>query len=207
MNDNIFFDLSKLKHLGKNVIIGKTVRIRQPEKVSIGDNTIIDDFTYISCAAEIGVGCHIASNVSISGWKGKVVMGDYSTISSGCSVHCASSDYRKCSLELPSVLKENQFGGIVENILIGDYVVVGAHSCVLPGSQIPNGAAFGAYTLIKKVYRLEVILHPTFAAIWLQSVCHSNTPFTVVGAERGGTTPAPLLKVAQGGFRHKEGLI
>ena len=64
-----------------------------------------------------------------------------------------------------------------------------------------------SYTLIKKVYRLEVILHPAFAAIWLQSVCHSNTPFTVVGAEKGGTTPAPLLKVAQGGFKHKEGLI
>ena len=43
--DNIFFNISDLKYIGKNVIIGKTVRIRQPEKVSIGDNTIIDDFT------------------------------------------------------------------------------------------------------------------------------------------------------------------
>ena len=45
---NIFFDLKKLKHIGKNVIIGKTVRIRRPELVEIGDNTIIDDFCYIS---------------------------------------------------------------------------------------------------------------------------------------------------------------
>jgi acetyltransferase-like isoleucine patch superfamily enzyme len=153
--NNIFFDISSLKHCGKNVIIGKTVRIRKPEEVSIGDNTIIDDFTYISCAMEIGKNCHIASNVSISGGKGKMTMGDYSTISNGCSIHCASSDYRECSLDLPSVPEEKQFGGHVEDIKIGNFVVVGAHSCVLPGAILPNGSAFGAYTLIKKNSKLK----------------------------------------------------
>lgn len=148
--DNIFFDLSRLKYLGKNVIIGKTVRIRQPEKVSIGDNTIIDDFTYISSELEIGNNCHIASNVSISGGKGKLFLGNYSTISNGCSIHCASSDYRECSLDLPSVPTEEQFGGIVGNIRIGDFVTIGAHSCILPNSVIPDGVALGAYTLVKE---------------------------------------------------------
>ena len=41
---NIFFDIKKLKKCGNNVTIGKTVRIRYPELVSIGDNVIIDDF-------------------------------------------------------------------------------------------------------------------------------------------------------------------
>jgi len=150
LSDNIFFDINDLKHIGKNVIIGKTVRIRNPQEVSIDDNTIIDDFTYISCAMEVGKNCHIASNVSISGGRGKLTMGDYSTISNGCSVHCASSDYRACSLDLPSVALSRQFGGHVEDIAIGDFVVVGAHSCILPGSKLPKGSAFGAYTLIKK---------------------------------------------------------
>ena len=65
--DNIFFDLTKLKHLGRNVILGKTVRIRKPKEVTIGDESIIDDFTYISCAMDLGNNSHIASNVSISG--------------------------------------------------------------------------------------------------------------------------------------------
>ena len=135
MSENIFFDLKRLKYVGKNVIIGKTVRIRKPEEVSIGDNTIIDDFTYISCAMEIGKNCHIASNVSISGGSGKLIMGDYSTVSNGSSIHCASSDYRECSLDLPSVPIEQQFGGTVEDVTIGDssirregridYIVVG----------------------------------------------------------------------------------
>lgn len=152
---NIFFDLSRLKHLGKNVIIGKTVRIRQPESVSIGDNTIIDDFTYISCAAEIGNNCHIASNVSISGGKGKLFMGEYSTIAAGSTIHCASSDYRQCSLDLPSMPAEEQFGGAVADIHISDFVIIGAHSCVLPGTTIPEGAALGAYTLIKASNKLS----------------------------------------------------
>ena len=87
-------------------------------------------------------------------------MGNFSTISNGSSVHCASSDYRECSLDLPSVPKKEQFGGTVSNIDIGDFVTVGAHSCILPGASIPEGTAFGAYTLIKnkklKSYHLYV---------------------------------------------------
>lgn len=147
---NIFFDISKLKYCGKNVIIGKTVRIRKPEECIIGDNTIIDDFAYISCPIEIGKNCHIASHVSISGGKGKFKMGDYSTLSSHVSVHCASSDYTETSLDLPSVPEEEQYGGYVEDVEIGDYVVIGSHSVILPGVSIPDKVACGAYTLMNK---------------------------------------------------------
>ena len=149
--DNIFFDKNKLKYLGKNTIIGKTVRIRKPEEVSIGDDSIIDDFTYISCAMDLGTNSHIASNVSISGGAlgKKLIMGSYSTISNGSSIHCASSDYRKCSLELPTIPMNEQVGGEALDIYIGDYVTVGAHSCILPGVEIPEGVALGAYTLVK----------------------------------------------------------
>ena len=152
--DNLFFDRSQLKHCGKNVIIGKTVRIRKPEECIIGDNVIIDDFTYISCAIEIGNNCHIASNVSISGGEGKFTMGNYSTISNHSSIHCASSDYATISLDLPSVPRDEQFGGVVSNIQVGSFVTIGAHSCLLPGCTIPDGFACGAYTLLPghKVY-------------------------------------------------------
>lgn len=147
--DNIFFNKKDLKFCGQNVIIGKTVRIRKPSEVIIGDNTIIDDFTYISCSMVIGKHCHIASNVSISGGEGFFFMDDYSTLSNHCSVHCASSDYTKMSLDLPSVRKELQFGGEFGNIKIGKYVTVGAHSCILPNVDLPDGFSCGAYTLLK----------------------------------------------------------
>ena len=51
--ENIFLDKNQLKKCGKNVIIGKTARIRYPELVSIEDNVIIDDFCYISTSKPI----------------------------------------------------------------------------------------------------------------------------------------------------------
>jgi galactoside O-acetyltransferase len=159
MSENIFFDKTKLKYCGKNVIIGKTVRIRKPEECIIGDNTIIDDFAYISCAIEIGKYCHIASHVSISGGKGKFKMGDYSTLSSHVSIHCASSDYTQTSLDLPSVPEEEQYGGYVEDIELGSYVVIGSHSVILPGVKIPDKVACGAYTLLNKKDYEELSLY------------------------------------------------
>ena len=160
MSQNIFFNIEDLKYCGKDVIIGKTVRIRQPHLVSIGDGTIIDDFTYISSALEIGKHCHIASHVSISGGRGKLTMGSYSTLSNHVSIHCGSSDYRKLSLDLPSIPSVLQFGGETKDITICNFVTVGAHSCILPGVILPEGSAFGAYTLIKgsdlKPYHLYV---------------------------------------------------
>ena len=70
--ENIFFDKKNLLSCGKNVIIGKTVRIRNPEKVSIGDNSIIDDFTYISGSLEIGEHVHVGAGCTLSGSKKKI---------------------------------------------------------------------------------------------------------------------------------------
>ena len=174
MSDNLFFDISKLKYCGKNVIIGKTVRIRKPEECIIGDNTIIDDFAYISCAIEIGKNCHIASHVSISGGKGKFKMGDYSTLSSHVSIHCASSDYTETSLDLPSVPEEEQYGGYVEDVEIGDYVVIGSHSVILPGVSIPDKVACGAYTLMNKKEYEELGLYVSIPSRFLKKRIEKN---------------------------------
>lgn len=149
--ENIFFDLKKLKYLGAGCIIGKTVRIRKPEECIIHDGVIIDDFAYISCGIEIGEHSHIASHVSISGGAGRFTLGKYATLSNHCSVHCASSDYQMVSLDLPSVPANLQFGGLVADITIGDFATIGAHSCILPGTIVPEGFACGAYSLLQNV--------------------------------------------------------
>ena len=82
MNENIFFDLNRLKSVGKNVIIGKTVRIRYPELVEIGDNVIIDDFVYISTSLKIHSYVHISSGCKIIGGKHSFVeFKEFSTLS------------------------------------------------------------------------------------------------------------------------------
>ena len=91
MKDNIYFDMQDLMHIGKEVIIGKTVRIRQPHKASIDDGSIIDDFTYISSALEVKKYVHIASSCTISGGEGKFSIGNFSTLATHVSTHCGSS--------------------------------------------------------------------------------------------------------------------
>jgi acetyltransferase-like isoleucine patch superfamily enzyme len=147
--DNIFFDPRTLKYLGEGAIVGKTVRIRHPQHCIIGDGAIIDDFAYISAHVEIGRHCHIGSHAAISGGERRFVLGEYSTMSSHCSVHCASSEYTAVSLDLPSAPPAEKFGGEIGEVIIGRYVTIGAHSCILPGARLPDGSAFGAYSLIK----------------------------------------------------------
>ena len=152
--ENIFFDYKNLKYLGKGAIIGKTVRIRNPEKVSIGDYTIIDDFTYISCDFEIGSYCHIAPNSTISGGNGKVKIGDFVGLGAGTSIHPSSSEFLSVSLEMPSIPKEFQYGGINERIIINNYCQIGAKNTILPGVSLPEGFSSSANSVIrKKKYR------------------------------------------------------
>lgn len=181
--ENIFFDKSKLKHCGKNVIIGKTVRIRKPEEVSIGDGTIIDDFTYISCGITIGKNCHIASNVSISGSLAHLYVGDYTTISHHSSIHCASSEYDTLSLDLPSVPENLRFGGTYEDVNIGKYCVIGAHSCILPGTFIPDGFASGAHSLIKKIKYIPYSLYAGIPAKFIKTRTGKEEFFKRLGIE------------------------
>jgi galactoside O-acetyltransferase len=147
---NIFFDISKLKRCGKNVIIGKTVRIRYPELVIIGDNCIIDDFTYISTGLVLEKNVHISSGCKIiGGKKAKVVMHEYSTLAPNVVLSAGSDDYIG-GIATPIVPIE--FKGNVEigTIVIGRHSIVGAGSVVLPNVTFGNGAALGALSLAKK---------------------------------------------------------
>jgi len=148
--ENIFFDLTRLKHLGAGAIVGTCVRIRRPELVSIGDGTIIDDFTYISGALEIGAHSHIAPNVTITGGAKTLTVGNYVGIGAGCSIFVGSTDFVTPSFDFPSIPEEFQFGGIREDVVIDDYVQLGSHSVVLPGVRLPEGFASAAQTVIRK---------------------------------------------------------
>jgi len=156
--ENIYFDLTRLKYLGKGAIIGKTVRIRKPEETVIGDYTIVDDFTYISCALTTGSYCHIAPNVTISGGSGRVTLGNFVGISCGSSIHPMSEDYVSASFQMPCIPKELQFGAVCGDIVMEDYALLGARSVVLPGVHLPEGFASAAQTIIaKKNYEAWVL--------------------------------------------------
>lgn len=145
--ENIFFDKSKLKSCGTNVIVGKTVRIRYPELVDIGDDVIIDDFTYISSSLKLHSNTHISSGCKIIGGKNAYVeIFPFSTLAPNVVLSAGSDDYTD-GIATPMVPLKFKAGAIIGKIIIKKHCIVGANSVVLPNVTFNEGATLGALSL------------------------------------------------------------
>lgn len=150
MSDNIFFNLSDLKKCGSNVIIGKTVRIRYPELVEIGDNVIIDDFCYISTSLKIFSNVHISSGCKlIGGRKAYVEFGSFSTLSPNVVIAAGSDDYIS-GIATPLISEEFKGNLEVGKVILNKHCIVGSNSTLLPNIAMGIGSAVGANSLVKK---------------------------------------------------------
>jgi len=150
MSDNIFFDFKRLKKIGKNVIIGKTVRIRYPELVQIGDNVIIDDFTYISTSLKLHDYTHISSGSKIiGGRKSFVEMHPFSTLAPNVILSAGSDDYLD-GIATPLVPIEFKGNVLIGEIILNKHCIIGANSVVLPNVIFNTGACLGALSLANK---------------------------------------------------------
>ncbi len=154
-NKNIFFDVKKLKHCGQNVIIGQTVRIRHPDKVSIGNNVIIDDFCYISGEVDIGDHVHIGNSCTLSASQRTITLKPFSATAPGVKIFAGSSNYLECGLDIPTVPSTFQYNIISEDVFLERFSLLGANCVVLPGVKIPEGCAFSANIIVKKTMDLR----------------------------------------------------
>jgi len=147
VQENIFFNLRDIKKLGKNTIIGKTVRLRKPELCIIGKNSIIDDFTYISTKFNLGTGSHIATHVTIAGGSEfTCYVGDFSGIGSGSRLYCDSSDFTS---EITSIIpKQCRLPTKAGDILMKKYTGIGGNSIILPNVTFNEGAVLGSLSLV-----------------------------------------------------------
>lgn len=155
MKENLFFDLRTLKHCGSNVIIGKTVRIRNPERVTIGDNVIIDDFTYISGTVSIGDYVHIAPGCVLSASSSLIAMGSLSGLSAGCKVYAGSSNYVYCGLDIPTIPEEHRYNVLLDEVHLESFALAGASAIILPGCRLPQGMAIAAGITVRKKLELK----------------------------------------------------
>ncbi len=136
-----------MKKLGKNSIIGKTVRIRYPELVSIGDNCIIDDFTYISTQLTLENYSHISSGCKfIGGKKSSVTMDLLSTTAPNVVLAAGNDDYVS---GIGSPLIPNEFKGnsVYGQIHLNELTIIGSNSVILPNVSVGEGSTLGALSL------------------------------------------------------------
>lgn len=140
-----------LKSVGNNVKISDKATFYNPTNIEIGDNVRIDDYCILSAGEggiKIGNYVHIAVFCSIIG-KGRVVMEDFSGLSSRVSIYSSNDDYSGNFLTNPTVPSEHT------NVSHGDvhlkkHVIVGAGSVILPNVVLEEGVAVGSLSLVTK---------------------------------------------------------
>lgn len=144
-----------------SLIISKNIRVRCPDNFIVGEHSVIDDFSYFSTKVKVGKCSHIASGCSIAGGKElQFTLGDYSSLSSGVKVWCASDDFTNDIVTIipPQVLKiigkvKNNF--ITGDIRIGNFTAVGANTVIMPANNIPEGTVIGALSLVTPNYKFK----------------------------------------------------
>lgn len=137
------------KYVGKNVKISDKAAIYNADKISIGDNSRIDDFCIISGKVEIGAYCHITPMCLVAGGEPGVSLNDFATLAYGVKIFSQSDDYSGETM-VSSLIPKKYKNEIFKPVVIGRQVIIGAGSVILPGANIAEGCSVGAMSLIVK---------------------------------------------------------
>jgi dTDP-4-amino-4,6-dideoxy-D-glucose acyltransferase len=137
--------------VGSNVLLSDKSSYYNCSKIEIGDNVRIDDFCVLSAGSggiSIGRNIHIAVYSLLIG-RGKIVLSDFSGLSSRVSIYSSNDDYTGVAMSNPTIPTE--FTNVTHaDVIISKHVIIGSGSIVLPGVVIGEGAAIGALSLVKK---------------------------------------------------------
>jgi acetyltransferase-like isoleucine patch superfamily enzyme len=137
------------RSLGQNVSISDKCAIYGAEKISIGDNSRIDDFCVLSGEITIGRHVHIAVFCNLASGESSITLQDFVGLAFGCHIIAQSDDYSGRSMTNPTIPKKFK-KEISSPITIGIHSILGTGTIVLPGVQIPAGVSSGANTLFNK---------------------------------------------------------
>lgn len=142
-------------HVGKNPRLSDKASYYNCPKIRIGDNVRIDDFCVLSAGSggiDIGSYIHIAAYTSLIG-SGKITLHDFSNLSSRVAIYSSNDDYSGSHMTNPTVPVE--LTNVTHaDVSIGQHVIVGAGSVILPGVRLETGVAIGALSLVTKSCQL-----------------------------------------------------
>lgn len=138
------------KRVGKNVLISDKAVFYNPQNISIGNSTRIDDFCLLSAGKEITIGSyvHIGCNSVLLG-HGLIQLDDFSGLSLNCVVLSSSDDYSGEYLTNP-MISEDFRNTKHAPVVLGKHALVGAGSIVMPGVSMGIGAVAGALSFVKQ---------------------------------------------------------
>jgi len=160
-----------LKNKGKGVVIAAGVAFRQPGKISLGDDCVIDELVRVSVSGQENSRINLGKNVFVGRGSilnvrdGLMEISDFTTISSYCRIATGScmrigqyvliaaycyiggGNHKADNTNIPMALQamEEQCG-----VTIGDDVWIGAHTTISDGVTIGNGSIIGSMSFVNK---------------------------------------------------------
>jgi acetyltransferase-like isoleucine patch superfamily enzyme len=137
--------------VGNDVQVHTTCVLAGLENLQIGNHVRIDAFcSLIAGTGRIVIGnhVHIGSYAFLSGSEG-IFVSDFVSLSQGAHLYTRNDDYIGRSLTGPTIPSGylQQDRGPVH---IGQHVILGSGSVVLPGVSIAEGTTVGALSLVKR---------------------------------------------------------
>lgn len=138
-------------------IISENIRVRHPEHFVVGEGSIVDDFCYFSTRVRIGRYSHIASGCTVAGGGDRqFTLGDYSSVSSGARIWCASDDFvNDVVCILPAWMDEVKENLITGDVSMAELTAIGANSVVMPANHIPEGTVVGAMSFVPPAFAFK----------------------------------------------------
>jgi galactoside O-acetyltransferase len=138
------------RSVGTGVQLSRHATFYHPENISIGDHSRVDDFCIMSGGTGISIGSfvHVAAYTALYGHAG-IELADFANLSSRVVLYTYSDDFSGATLTNPTIPPRFRRNPAVGPISIGRHAIVGTNSTVLPNAVIGEGAAVGAYSLVK----------------------------------------------------------
>lgn len=150
-NAGSFLSLEELHNLGfaglgEEVRVSRFARFYSPAGIFLGDNIRIDDFALVSAAhgeVRLAGRNHVAAGAMI---HGPASLGMWATLSGRSAIYGVSDDFAVLDHTYPY----HPHDVVIAEVVIGEDVVVGTGSTVLPAVRIADRIAIGAMSLVNR---------------------------------------------------------
>lgn len=162
---------SFLGKVEQNVVFGKSISIRHPHKIYIGNNVVIDDYSVLDAKGTNNDGIRIGNNVMIgrntviSCKNGNITIGDNTNIAMNCFIQSAKDvnignnvlisaycyvvgggDHKTDRTDIPIIAQ----GQVVKGINIEDNCLLGAGAMIQDGVTIGRDSIIGTGAVVTK---------------------------------------------------------
>lgn len=138
--------------LGENVRISKTSTLYNRSQIHIGNNVRIDNFCVVamsgSSTLRIGNYVQISAYCFMNGLC-DLLLEDYVTLAPAVRVFTSSDDYSGACMT-NALVPEPFRRTISGRVTLRKHTIIGTASTILPGVELGEGTAVGAYSLVKE---------------------------------------------------------